>query len=72
MVKNAEMTSSTSADVHMGMSKTWRMRMPPAKSVSASQEMIIVTMVYQARMLRVDCPKRRPMNSGSVCTLAPR
>ena len=23
-------------------------------------------MVYQARMLRVDCPKRRPMNSGKV------
>ena len=66
MVKNAEMMSSTKADIHMGMSKTCRMRMPPAKSVSASQEMTMVTMVYHARMLRVDCPKRRPMNSGSV------
>ena len=48
------------------------MRMPPAKSVSASHEMTMVTMVYHANMLRVDCPKRNPMNSGNVETLAPK
>ena len=66
------MASSRNADIHMGMPNTWRMMMPPAKSVSASHEMSIVTMVYHASMLRVDCPKRSPMNSGSVDTLLPR
>ncbi len=56
----------------MGMPNTWRMIIPPAKSVSASHEMRMVTMVYQASMFLVDCPKRSPMNSGSVATLLPR
>ncbi len=71
-MKKAETASSSSADCHMGMSKTWRISTPPAKRVSASHEMRIVTIVYQARMLRVDWPKRRPMNSGSVETFDPR
>ena len=66
------MTTSTSADVHIGMSNTCRMSTPPANNVSASHEMMTVTMVYHARMLRVLCPKRRPMNSGSVEMLAPK
>ena len=29
-------------------------------------------MVYQARMLRVDCPKRFPINSGNVVMRLPK
>ena len=66
------MASSSIADSHIGMPNTWRMIIPPAKSVRASHEMSIVTMVYHARILRVESPKRSPMNSGSVEMPVPR
>ena len=71
MVKNADMASRIRADIHIGMPKSWRMSTPPANSVSASHEMSTVTIVYHARMERVDWPKRLPMNSGSVLIFSP-
>ena len=49
----------------------WKAAKTPKMCIRDS-EIRIVTMVYQARMLRVDCPKRRPMNSGKVVIRAPK
>ncbi len=72
MVKNAEMASNINAESHIGMPNTCRIMIPPANNVRASQDMSTVTIVYQASMLRVDSPKRFPMNSGSVVIFSPR
>src|SRR4030042_2491890 len=71
-VKNAAMTTRMITDNHEGRFKIWLTRMLPANSVNDNQDINMVTRVYHASMLRVDCPNRLPMNSGSVRTLAPR
>ena len=70
--KKAAIATSSSTDNHNGKFSIWLTRMPPLYSVSASQETRIVTRLYQASMLRVAGPKRLPINSGSVNTLASR
>ena len=59
-------------DKYMGISSNCCTKIPPANKVKLNQEIKMVIKVYQAKMLRVESPKRLPINSGKVITLAPK
>ncbi len=57
---------------YIGKSNNCFTKTPPANKVKDNHEIKIVIKVYHAKMFRVESPKRFPINSGKVSTLAPK